>query len=66
MSVGNQIKEYMKENGIEYKTISSKMGISEKKLERILNTSDNILNCMTYRNLVVALGVSADYFEVEI
>ncbi len=66
MSVGKQIDLYMQENGIEKKSISSKMGISEAKLERILNTPDNIMNCLTYRNLVMALGVSADYFEINI
>lgn len=62
MKVGEKIKIYMAENGIDNKSLASKMGIPESKLERILNYSDNRIMSSTYRNLVVALGVSADYF----
>lgn len=56
------VKKYIEDNNISKETIASKMGISVKKLDRILNTSEEILSCITYKKLVVALGVSADYF----
>lgn len=56
------VKKYIEENHIDKRIIANKMGVSERKLERILNTSDKIVNCITYRRLIVALGVSADMF----
>ena len=65
METGKLILRYMNQNGISKLSISSKMGISTYKLDRILNTPDSVLSCITYRNLVVALGIPADFFFKE-
>ena len=57
-----KVKNFIEANGICKKDLADKMHISQRKLERILNTKDTVLNCVTYRNLCVALGVSADMF----
>lgn len=57
-----KIKKYVNDNQLNKREIADKMHISERKLERILNTPDSILSCLTYRNLCVALGISADMF----
>lgn len=57
-----KVRNYFIENQINKREIADKMHISEHKLERILNTPDNILSCITYGRLVQALGVSADKF----
>ena len=62
MSIGQKIKKYLSENHITQKDLSKKMGISEKKLNRILNTPDNILNLRTFKSIVCALGISANKF----
>lgn len=56
------VKKYIEVNNINKKELSDKMGISLNKLDRILNTSDKIANCITYKKLVDSLGVSADRF----
>ena len=57
-----RVKNFIDANGIDKRDLANKMHISQRKLERILNTKDTVLNCVTYRNLCVALGVSADMF----
>ena len=57
-----KVRNYVTENQINKKEIADKMHISEHKLERILNTPDNILSCITYGKLCFALGISADLF----
>ena len=56
------VRDYFVENRINKREIADKMHISERKLERILNTSDNAICCTTYGRLCLALGVSADRF----
>jgi len=65
LTVAKKIETYLIENNINKKDIALKMGISEYKLNRILRTPDNILSCITYRNLCIALGISADMFLEE-
>lgn len=57
-----KVRKFIEDNNINKRELADKMHISEHKLDRILNTSDDILNCMTYRKVCVALGVSADTF----
>lgn len=57
-----KVKNYIEENNISKSTIADKMGISEKKLNKILNSPDDKVNCLIYKKLVVALGVSANKF----
>ena len=57
-----KVKSYIANNNISKKELADKMNVSERKLERILNTPDGILSCLTYKKLVCALGVSADTF----
>ena len=57
-----KVRKYVIDNRINKREIADKMHISERKLERILNTPDNILSCLTYGKLCLALGISADMF----
>ena len=57
-----KVSKYIEDNNISKRELADKMQISERKLERILNTPDNILSCSTYRNICLALNVSADTF----
>ena len=65
MSVGKQIERYITENKIEKQSLALKMGISEKKLNRIFNTSDSVLNLKTFYEIVRVLGISANRFFEE-
>ena len=60
-----KVSNYINENQINKREIADKMHISERKLERILRTSDNIIQSCTYCRIVMALGVSADKFFEE-
>lgn len=56
------LDNYINENGISKAALASDLGISVKKLNRILNTPDSIIDCATYGRLCKALRISADKF----
>lgn len=65
MPIMKRLDTYITVNGISKLTLASKLGISEKKLDRILNQKDNVICCTTFARLCMALGISADlmFFE---
>ena len=65
MPLMKRLDTYITVNGISKLTLASKLGISEKKLNRILSKADNMVSCTTYARLCIALGISADLMFLE-
>ena len=62
MRIGEKIKKYMELNNINKKEIAEKSGLSEKRLNNILNNTE--INCIDYYKIVKALNVSPDMFFI--
>lgn len=60
MDLGQKINEYIKDNSINKSDVCLKMGISEKKFNKILEKRN--MTSFTYYTICKALNVSLDLF----
>lgn len=60
--MGEQIKIYIKEHGIKKGYLAKQMGISKKKLKKVLKGERDV-KVVEYYAMCEALGISLDYFQ---
>lgn len=65
MPIMKRLDTYITINGISKLALASKLGISEKKLNRILSKGSHEVSCLTYGKICMALGISADLMFLE-
>lgn len=65
MPIMKRLDTYITVNGISKLTLASKLGISEKKLNRILSKGSHEVSCLTYGKICMALEISADLMFLE-
>lgn len=59
--VGNNIKEYLTENGIKQSFVAEKIGVSTSVMSDICN-KDRTIDCVLYYKICKALNVPLEFF----
>lgn len=59
--VGNNIKEYLNENGIKQSFVANKVGVSNSAMSEICN-KDRTIDCVLYYKICKVLNVPLEFF----
>ena len=59
--VGNNIKEYLNENGIKQSFVANKVGVSNSVMSEICN-KDRTIDCVLYYKICKVLNVPLEFF----